>query len=71
MLGFTADGQVRDDLVAARDRRLGVSSAARRRSRADIPTPPLVEGADGWESGRTVQTRLEEVAFRRGEGPGR
>lgn len=65
MMGFTADGQVHDELVAARDRRLRVSWADRRRKRSDIPMPDPEPGANAWESGRTVQTRLEEMPFNR------
>lgn len=60
MMGLTGDGQVDDDLVARRDRRLGVSTAVKRRSRTDIEVPPIVPGANGWESGRTVQTAVVE-----------
>jgi hypothetical protein len=65
MMGFTEDGQASDALIAARDRRLGLSTTDRRRQRAEIPTPDLVPGANSWQSGRTVQTRLEEMDFRR------
>jgi hypothetical protein len=65
MMGFTEDGQIDEALVRARDRRLGVSASDRRRRRADIPTPTVATGANAWESGRTVQTRLEEVPFER------
>ncbi|QGN31882.1 OBAP family protein [Microlunatus sp. Gsoil 973] len=68
MMGFTRDGQTREELVSDRDRRLGVSSFANRRKRADIPMPEVLPGANAWESGRTVQTRLEEVDFKRGNG---
>lgn len=65
MMGFTEDGQADEHAVAARDERLGVSMAERRRSRADIPMPDLDPAANTWESGRSVQTRLEDVPFRR------
>lgn len=65
MMGFTADEQVDGAMLEARDRRLGVSSSRRRHDRADILTPELVPGANMWESGRTLQTRIEEVPFRR------
>ena len=65
MMGFTDDGQADEAMVEARDRRLGISTARRRQSRADIPTPNVVPGANAWESGRTAQTRLEEVPFKR------
>lgn len=65
MMGFTADGQADAAMVDARDRRLGLSTAERRRRREDIPMPQVAPGANAWESGRSVQTRLEEVAFKR------
>jgi hypothetical protein len=61
MMGFTADGQVHDELVEARDRRLGIDTARKRRNRTDIPMPTPVSGANAWESGRTVQTTLEAM----------
>ncbi|WP_294395120.1 OBAP family protein [uncultured Sphingomonas sp.] len=65
MMGFTADGQADPALIADRDRRLGVSTDHRRRQRSSIPMPQVAPGANGWESGLSVQTRIEEVAFRR------
>ena len=44
---------------------LGVSAPHKRQNRADIPTPRVVPGANSWESGWTVQTRLEEMDFKR------
>jgi len=46
MMGFTADGQVDEAMVNARDRRFGVSSAEKRRNRADIAYPPVDPDAD-------------------------
>jgi len=65
MMGLAHDGQVNEARVGEPDRRLGVSTAHKRRNRADIPDPPVAPGANAWESGRTVQTRLEEMDFRR------
>jgi uncharacterized protein DUF1264 len=65
MMGFTQDGQAREALILDRDRRLRVSSAHKRRNRDDIPTPEVAPGANSWESGRTVQTRLDEMDFKR------
>ncbi|WAL39419.1 OBAP family protein [Brevibacterium sp. BRM-1] len=61
MMGFTADGQARPDLVAARDERVGVSTAANRERRRDLPTPRVAPEANAWETGRTAQTRLVQV----------
>jgi hypothetical protein len=65
MMGLTADGQADDALVHDRDRRLGLSTRRKRQTRADIPEPTVAPGANAWESGRTVQTRLEERDFQR------
>jgi hypothetical protein len=64
MMGLTEDGQINEALVDARDRRLGVSTAAKRQNRADIPAPTVVPGANSWQSGRTVQTSLKEMDFK-------
>jgi hypothetical protein len=42
-------------MVAARDRRVGIDSAQRRKDRQDIQAPPIAEGADAWQQGRVVQ----------------
>ncbi len=55
MMGFTADGQVDPAMVAARDQRLGIDSAAKRAERADIPAPTLDPGADAWQRGHVYQ----------------
>ncbi|HEX9776755.1 MAG TPA: OBAP family protein [Geopsychrobacteraceae bacterium] len=59
MMGFTADGQVRPELVEQRDRTLGVSTAAKQAARADIAETPILPGADAWQSGNVVQVKLE------------
>jgi hypothetical protein len=65
MMGFTEDGQANMLKVAARDRRLGVSTPDRRQKREDIPMSDVASGANGWESGTTVQTVLEAKPFKR------
>jgi hypothetical protein len=65
MMGLTQDGQANEALIHERDVRLGISTAQKRQSRADITTPEVAEGANAWESGRSVQTRLEEIDFQR------
>jgi Protein of unknown function (DUF1264) len=64
MMGLTEDGQADEDLIRARDRRLRVSTQRKRRGRSDITRPEVVPGANSWESGRTVQTQLQEQDFR-------
>src|SRR5699024_12384591 len=61
MMGFTEDGQLRDELIHQRDRRVGLSTAARMRSRADIPTPVIHDGANSGDDWHSNHTRIEYV----------
>jgi hypothetical protein len=65
MMGLTEDGQANEALIHDRDRRLGISTPDKRQNRADSPMPKVASGANFWESGRTVQTRQEEMDFKR------
>ena len=60
MMGFTADGQVKQALVDDRDRRYDVSSADKRKQRADIPTPPIDPEANAWQKGVIVQLETKQ-----------
>jgi hypothetical protein len=60
MMGFTADGQVDERLVAERDGRFRVDSANKRRDRADIDYPPVAAGADAWRNGISPQLKVKE-----------
>lgn len=55
MMGFTQDGQIQESLVTQRDARFGISSADKRRQRADIEYPPIDPEADAWQKGIVVQ----------------
>ncbi len=57
MMGFTADGQADPAMVAARDKRLGVSSDEKRKRRAEITAPAIDPGADAWQEGIVVQIK--------------
>jgi hypothetical protein len=57
MMGFTADGQADQAMVAARDQRFGIDSADKRKDREGIPAPAIDPAADGWKSGKTIQLR--------------
>ncbi len=61
MMGFTADGQIHQDMVADRDRRMKASTAEEKQNRADIKTPPLIAGANSWQSGPALQLSLGPV----------
>jgi hypothetical protein len=64
MMGFTKDGQANAQMVEDRDHRMRISSAERRTAREDIPIPGPTPGANAWQSGRTVQLKVEEVEVR-------
>jgi cytochrome c553 len=49
MMGFTADGQVDEAMVAERHRRMGISSAEKRQDRESILAPAISPGADAWQ----------------------
>ena len=55
MMGFTGDGQLHPSLERDRDRRFGVSTAGKRKNRADIPVRPVEPGADSWQTGTVIQ----------------
>ena len=61
MMAFLRDGQLDPRLVEDRDRRLEVSTAAKRQERAYIRPPEPVPGADAWQDGETVQVVLQGV----------
>jgi hypothetical protein len=61
MMGFTADGQIHQDMMADRDRRLKTSVAGEKQNRADLKTPPVIAGANSWESGPALQLFLKPV----------
>lgn len=62
MMGFTADGQVNEQMVADRDQRMSVSSSELRQRRADIPYPAIDPDADAWSKGIVMQLRIEQLA---------
>ncbi|AKD54551.1 OBAP family protein [Spirosoma radiotolerans] len=55
MMGFLKDGQINKQLEQNRDRRFEVSTADKKKKRADIPAPPVQPGADAWQTGDVVQ----------------
>jgi hypothetical protein len=49
MMGFTEDGQIRPELLNARDERFNVSTAEIKKKREDIPVPEVDPMANAWE----------------------
>ena len=64
MMGFTRDGQAHQELVQDRGKRFNTADQALRRDREDIKAMDIIAGANHWESGKTVQLKLEEVDVR-------
>lgn len=64
MMGLTDDGQANEEILRTRDRSLGISTEHKRENRANISAPDIASGANPWQSGQTVQTRLEEMDFK-------
>lgn len=58
MMGFTKDGQLRDELLSARDERFDISTEDIRKNRADIPMPKVDPLANAWEKGEVWQVVL-------------
>ncbi len=61
MMGFTADGQSNEAMVAERDKRMKISSAEKRKDRERIPAPGIAPGADAWQQGHALQLTLQPV----------
>ncbi|HEX6571913.1 MAG TPA: OBAP family protein [Steroidobacteraceae bacterium] len=59
MAGFTADEQIRPDMIAERDERFRVSTDDERKLREDIQEPSIVAGADAWQRGEVLQLTLQ------------
>lgn len=70
MMGFTADGQLRPELIASRDKDLKISTEDERKARADLAksASPVLPGADGWQSGRSSQLVLDGVPLKNKRG---
>lgn len=64
MMGFTRDGQIRQDMLQDRDKRFDVANQALKGHRDDIQATDIAAGANHWESGKTYQLKLEEVSIR-------
>ena len=55
MMGFTADGQANPQMIADRNKGYGISSAEKKRVRAEIAAPPIHPGVDAWQKGELIQ----------------
>jgi Protein of unknown function (DUF1264) len=62
MMGFTADGQANPQMVAERDQGYGISSAEKKKARAEIAAPAVQPGADAWQTGEIIQLEPKMIA---------
>jgi hypothetical protein len=62
MMGFTKDGQLRQELLEQRDKRFGTSTADKKKNRDDIPSPKVDPLANSWEKGYNRQLVISNNA---------
>lgn len=66
MMGFTADGQLKSEMIQSRDKELGIDTADVRKARVDLAksaTQPDPK-ADGWKDGTAHQLVLNEMPLK-------
>jgi hypothetical protein len=63
MYSFTADGQIDESKLKERDARLGMSYEVKKGQRMDLEFYKPHEGADFFESGRTLMCEMKEKEF--------
>ena len=62
MMAFVADNQLKEDLIRQRDEYYKISTAEKKKQRADIEEPKSDKGADAWsKSGKAVQLTTKET----------
>ncbi|MDY0885656.1 OBAP family protein [Dongia soli] len=66
MMGFTADGQLKSEMIQKRDKELDMSTMDAKRRREDLAAsaPQVLSGADAWQNGKSRQLALREVALK-------
>ena len=61
MMAFVADGQANPELLAARDKAQGITTAEKRISRANIVAPVILPGADAWQKAGAIQVQIKSL----------
>jgi hypothetical protein len=63
MMGFTADGQLKPEMIKSRDKELGTYTSQAKKSREDLASsaPQPDAAADAWKSGTTPQLVLTKT----------
>ena len=62
MMGFTKEGQLRQELLKDRDERFNISTEKIKASRRDIPVPKPDPDANAWEKGEVRQLVVSSKA---------
>ena len=62
MMGFTKEGQLKQELLSERDKRFGLSTAEKKKNREDIPVPTVDPMANAWEKGEIRQLVISNKA---------
>lgn len=64
MMGFIKDGQVKQQMVENRDKRLNKNTQILKSARDDIPWPNIDAGANAWQNGTAVQLVLQDLPMK-------
>jgi hypothetical protein len=66
MMGFTADGQLKTEMLQKRDKELGINSSDVRKAREDLAhsAPQPASGADAWKGGTAHQLALGQTPLK-------
>jgi len=70
MMGFTADGQLKAEMIERREKELCIQTSESRQNRQDLAksAPSVQPGADGWSSGQTQQLTLARMPLKNKSG---
>lgn len=60
MMGFTEDGQLKEELITRRDENFNISTAEKRKQREDIPMPEVDPLANAWQQGEVRQVQITD-----------
>ena len=72
MMGMTKEGQLKPELLSARDKRFDISTAEKKKNREDIPMPTVDPMANAWEKGEIRQFTIlnkADSALHKHQGP--
>ena len=63
MMGFTADGQLKPEMIQSRDKELGLNTADVKKAREDLASKAVQPdaGADAWKNGDAQQLALNKM----------